>query len=134
MRKFGLTIVLLVTALAVSSCGRNQPLENVQNAPFRASQNASLEQMTDAIVSAGSARGWTMTPRDPGIIRGDILVRDRHKVVVDVLYDDKAFSIVYVSSDGMNYQLRDGQPRIHPSYMKWIKYLRQDIQKRTKTL
>ncbi len=134
MRKFGLSIVLLVTALALASCDRNQPLENVQNASFKASQNATLDQMTDAIVTAGTARGWTMTPQDPGNVRGDILVRGKHKVVVDVLYDAEKFSIVYVASDGMNYQLRNGQPRIHPSYMKWIKYLRQDIQKRTDDL
>lgn len=134
MRHFSLSILFLVTALTVTACGRNAPLENVQDAPFRASQNASLEQMKEAIVAAGSARGWTITPQAPGVMRGDILVRNKHKVSVDILYDAKKFSIIYVSSDGMNYQLRDGQRRIHPSYMKWIKYLRQDIQARSDNL
>jgi len=106
----------------------------MQDVPFRASQDASLDQMTEAIVAAGMVRGWTMTPQGFGSIRGTIFVRDKHRVNVDILYDAEKFSIIYVSSNNMNYQLLDGQPRIHPRYMKWIDYLRRDIQERTKNL
>ncbi len=132
MRKTGLSILLFMVLLSLASCGRNQPLVNVEAAPFRASENADLGQMTAAIVAAGTGRGWNMVPQSPGNIKGDILVRGKHEVVVDIVYDTENFSILYDSSNNMNYQLRDGERRIHPSYMKWIKYLRQDIQARTK--
>ena len=134
MRPFRISILCLVLALALTSCGRRAPLENVHDAPFNTQQNAQLVEIRDAIIDAGRQRGWILMPQGAGVIRGGILVRNKHKVDVEILYDVEKFSIIYLSSKNMNYEERDGKPYIHPNYISWINNLKQDIQVRTTNL
>lgn len=128
------SIAALAIALAVASCSQNQPLVTYDEVPTKATVEVTQEQVGEAIIDAGTKRGWSMTEVEPGLIRGEILVRGKHKVEVNIPYTASSFSILYLSSDNMNYQLRDGQPRIHPKYNSWIKNLKSDIEKRTKLL
>lgn len=134
MRAFNVSVLLVLLGLAVASCGQNQPLMTFEAVPTRATVEVTQDQVGEAIIEAGTKRGWSMTEVEPGLIRGEILVRGKHKVAVNIPYDADSFSILYLSSENMNYQLRDGQPRIHPKYNSWIKNLKSDIEKRTKLL
>ncbi len=134
MRTFRISILFLMLALTVTSCGRRAPLENVHDAPFNTQQAAQLAEIRDVIIDAGRQRGWVLMPQGAGVIRGGILVRNKHKVDVEILYDVEKFSIIYLSSVNMNYEERDGEAYIHPSYISWINNLKQDIQVRTANL
>jgi len=66
--------------------------------------------------------GWVMTPNDPGLVTGRIVLRG-HTAVVDVRYTPKDFSITYKDSTNLDY--KDGQ--IHKNYNGWVENLDRDI-------
>ncbi|OAN11019.1 hypothetical protein A3K86_18765 [Photobacterium jeanii] len=121
----GLIIAAMITG--VVGCSRVHPVLNVENAPV--SYNLQSQQVRSAILESGTARGWIMNETKPGTIRGEINVRT-HKAVIDVEYNNKAYSIHYVSSENLKYE--DGN--IHRNYNKWITNLDQDIKKKLATL
>jgi hypothetical protein len=127
LRLFG---VVLLAGLLLASCGRNNPMENIVDAPTEAKADTSLEAVTQVIEHAGVDRGWRMTLQEPGLIRGHLVVGGgKHKVDVDIAYTKETFSITYVDSVNMNYSLRSDGPYIHPKYNRWVEILKQDIQK-----
>ena len=128
MQKLRLVGALFITALLLASCGRNNPMVNIVDAPTDARQSANLEMITEAITRAGGNRGWTMKVLRPGLIRGDLDVHGKHQVQVDIIYNHDDFSITYVHSTNMNYNVRDGVPYIHPKFNRWIRILKEDIQ------
>jgi hypothetical protein len=128
MQQFRTVALLFVWALLIASCGRNNPMENVENAPLEAPQSATMDMITNAILGSGTHRGWKMRELQPGLIRGKIVVNEKHTVEVDITYNEKDFSINYANSIDMNYKLRGGVPYIHPKYNRWVSILRDDIQ------
>ena len=121
---------LLLAGLLLASCGRNNPMENIVDAPTEAKAGTNLEAVTQVIEHAGADRGWKMTLQEPGLIRGHLVTGGgKHKVDVDIAYTQEAFSITYVDSVNMNYALRSDGPFIHPKYNRWVEILKQDIQK-----
>jgi hypothetical protein len=101
---------------------------NVVDAPLMAPQSAAMDAITEAILSSGARRGWKMTMLEPGLIRGKIVVNNKHTVEVDITYNETDFSINYVNSINMNYTVRDGVANIHPKYNRWVRILKEDIQ------
>lgn len=83
---------------------------------------APLHARADQIRAAGARRGWAMTERQPGWVRGLLNLRS-HQAVVDIRFDARHFTINYVSSVALNY---DGQS-IHQNYNSWVQYLEADI-------
>ncbi len=134
MRAFKSSVLAAMLGLVVAACSQNQALLTLESVPTKATVEVTLEQVSAAIIEAGAGRGWSMTEVEPGLIRGEILVRGKHKVAVNIPFTTTTFSILYLSSENMNYQLRDGEPRIHPKYNSWIKNLERDIQNRIKLL
>lgn len=120
---------LAVAALAgflLAACAHQQPIYNVTAHPLPASaQKLSLAQIERLIVEAGQTRGWKFEPLAPGKLRA---TQDQPKYAadVDVIYDQKSFSITYVGSRGMKEQ---GEV-IHPHYNSWIHRLEGDIDTR----
>ena len=121
--------VVLAGVLLLAACDRRSPMEDVVNAPTEAPSRVSLETVTDVILRAGKERGWQMTETRPGLIRGDLVTGGgKHEVVVDVAYDTKTFSITYVDSKNMNYEVNFDGPYIHYKYNRWVRILKEDIQ------
>ena len=120
MRKFGL-IATVVLALGGAACQQPQ-VYNVEQAPLNAPSSASLKQIQQAILVAGTKRGWMMRVAEPGHIVATHS-RGSHSATVDVFFDTKTYSIVYNSSTDLDY---DGE-RIHGTYNRWVEYLKQDI-------
>lgn len=81
----------------------------------------------NAILRGASQRSWTVKAQKDGVITLEILVRGKHQVVVDVLYDAHSFQIKYVSSNNLNYEEEDGKRMIHPNYNNWVNNLAQSI-------
>ena len=77
-----------------------------------------MQQVGEAIVSAGNSLGWQMKPESPGRMTGTLYLRD-HRAVVDISYDARSYSIAYKDSSNLQY---DGSS-IHNNYNGWIQNL-----------
>ena len=118
---FKLAVLILLT-LSITGCNRTLAVHNIENQAIN--YTLTTNQVEKAILKSGVEKGWTMKVRKPGIIDANILVRGKHKAVVEINYDDKTYSITYKDSDNLLY--KDG--KIHRNYNKWIIYLDQRIQ------
>ena len=130
MQQLRLVVLLFVSALLIASCGRNNPMVNVVDAPLMAPQSATMDAITETVLGSGARRGWKMTMLEPGLIRGKIVVNNKHTVEVNITYNETDFSINYWNSNNMNYTVRDGVRNIHPKYNRWVRILKEDIQDR----
>jgi hypothetical protein len=128
--KLKLAGAILLSTLVLAGC-RAEPVLNIQNEPFALTaaadpQTLTLDDYKNAIIRAGAARGWAFSDDGPGAMIGTVVVRGKHTAKVRVLYDEKAFSIVYLDSNQLNYDASRGE--IHPNYNSWVRNLRNDIQ------
>ncbi len=112
----------LVSVAALSGCARTAPLLTPHStiATFN-----SAEQVKSAILTAGHACGWVMTPVAPGVIDGRLTHRD-HSVSIRINYNPLSYTINYVSST----HLKAANGKIHRGYNRWVNHLNNDIQVR----
>ena len=96
----------------------------------------SPEQVVQGITSALISRGWIVTDSNSdGNIVAQIIVRNKHTLVVDIAYDKKSYDIAYKSSINLNYKDNgDGTAVIHRNANKWISNIHQDIVKQLSAL
>ena len=97
------------------------PMLDVQNEAVVTPAGADL---TAAIVRAATARRWSAVATAPDVVRCRFDARSWN-IVVDVRHSGSAFSIDYVSTDGLFY--RPEQHDIHRTYNRQIEALRQRI-------
>ncbi len=107
----------------------SQPLQASQHVDLVASGSgaAAVQKVHDSIVAAGASRGWHPTADQPGKMTLSNTIRGKFVVVIDVSYDAKGLTATYVSSENLNYAMRDGVAYIHPKYNAWVATLLQDI-------
>lgn len=108
-----------VLVLGLSAC-QSTALQQVYTDPVP--YNLTPKQQEQAILEAGAARGWLMTPVGPGQIHAELNIRS-HKVITNVTYNPQSFSVTYVDSVNMNAK----KGKIHRQYANWVTNLRQDI-------
>ena len=113
------SMLLLVVLLA--GC-RTAPIYNVESSPVPASANLTRKQVGNVIEREATVLGWHVERQAPGRMVATLELR-RHVAVVDILYDDKQFSIHYKDSKVLNY---DGK-KIHRNYNNWIHNLQRRI-------
>ena len=94
---------------------------NIDNAPVATGHTS--EQVRQAIITAGTAKGWMMQDTKPGVVHGTLKLRG-HQADIDVTYTSTSYSIDYVSSVDLDYK----NGTIHRNYNKWIANLNQSIQ------
>lgn len=121
MKKTAL-IASLLCALALTGCARTAPVLNVTK-PITASYDSN--QVKNAILEAGLAREWVMTPVAPGIIKGHLEQRG-HSADIQVNYSTTSYSINYIGSQNLS----AGGGKIHRNYNRWVNNLDHDIQLR----
>jgi len=116
--------ILAAAVLVVAGCSTTQPVQNVQNSPIilPPGKAVTMQQVTTAIMRAGTRLGWQMQPEAPGRLSGRIALRT-HTAVVDVEHDTKSYSIKY--RDSTNLDAKDGM--IHKNYNGWIQNLDKSI-------
>jgi hypothetical protein len=121
--------VLLVAALAVAGC-RAETVYNPTDIAYApaATQTRALTETDykNAIIRAGTKRGWTFEDAGPGHLVGNIVVRGKHFATVDVFYGTQSFTIDYKDSRNLDYNAATNQ--IHPNYNSWVSNLQRDIQ------
>ncbi len=130
MRIIGIVLAALALTL-LGACGGNQPIQNVQNAPIilPPGKKVSMNDVTTAIMRAGTQLGWQMQPEGPGRLSGRLALRT-HLAVVDIEHDTKSYTIKY--RDSQNLDARDGM--IHKNYNGWIQNLDKAIRAQVTSL
>ena len=119
-----IAILVAAAALVLGACAQGVPIYNVQSAPIvlAPGKSVNMQQVTTAIMRAGSRLGWQMQPEGPGKLTGRLAVR-QHLAVIDVEHDTKTYSIKY--RDSSNLHAQDGM--IHKNYNGWIQNLEKGI-------
>jgi len=118
-----IAVLVAAAGLLIAGC-TTQPIHNVQNSPIilPPGKTVNMQQVTTAIMRAGTRLGWQMQPEGPGRLSGRIALRS-HTAVIDVEHDTKQYSIKY--RDSTNLDAKDGM--IHRNYNGWIQNLDKSI-------
>jgi len=113
-----LMVILLVACVA-------QPIYNIDDAMIVSSTNKTLakEDIKNAIMKAGTTRGWVIKENSPGNLVGTLFIRN-HMAKIDIKYNEKSYSINYIDSENLNHE----GYLIHKNYNNWVKNLQQDIE------
>jgi len=116
--------LIAAAVLAVSACALQQPIQKVENAPVATPSGKPLTaaQVRQAIITAGTALGWTVADAGPGRLEGTLNLRT-HTAVVDLPYTSTTYSILFKRGDNLN--VIDGT--IHKNYNGWVKNLDRGI-------
>lgn len=127
MHRFAVKAVLGLCVLAAAVGCRTAPIYNVTDHAIVTSggKPKTLEEIKIVIVDAGRARGWIMKDIQPGLLEGELRLRN-HVAVVDIKYSTTSYNITYKSSTNLLY---DGT-EIHKNYNSWIQNLQEEIEKR----
>ncbi len=121
MKYLSRTLLAAVLLVLVAAC--SAPVHNVESVPVVTQRHITLEEVKQAIITAGTGLGWEMMPQEDGRITGRLDIR-KHVAIVDITYTDEDFSINYVDSTNLKY---DGR-LIHRNYNNWIMNLENRIQ------
>ncbi|MEP2716529.1 hypothetical protein [Pseudophaeobacter sp.] len=89
------------------------------------SKNPTTRQVENALKTCSSARGWEFSRVATGKLIGQLRVRGKHYVEVDVEYSKSAFKISYRDSRNMKYDSENNT--IHRRYNSWIENLTNDV-------
>ena len=120
-----LALVLAFAALNAIARGNVAVMNHEAIAATTASgKPASAEQIRSALVTAGAARGWQITPAGNGKALAVLDVRGKHRVSADISYSAGQYSIKYRDSSNMNFDAKDNT--IHPKYNMWVQALIDD--------
>ncbi len=116
---------LLVTFLlgAAPAAYARAPIVNIENAPIPA--GLTMEEIEQTLVAGTFSRqGWTAQIVAPGHIEARVNVRS-HSAVVDITFDERAYSITYKDSHNLDYK----NGKIHGNYNKWVATLNGVLQR-----
>ena len=114
----------IAATLLLGAC-RTAPIYNVEAQPIAVSASTyTVEDVRNAVIRAGSRRGWTFQDAGEGKLVGMIALR-KHRATIDVRYDRETFDITYRDSEDLNYS--EGQGVIHTNYNSWVQNLARDI-------
>lgn len=123
MKKLWILFLLVFFALGCNTA----PVYQIRYAPVSTDASGDLkpiDQVSQAIMSAASQRGWTPVLKEPGLIQATLMLRN-HRATVDITYSQTDYNILYQDSTNLDY---DGK-NIHRNYNNWIVKLSKSIQK-----
>lgn len=121
-------LILIFSLSALAGC-TGATISNLGGRPATSYDGSqlSMEQVERAILQGMAVRGWRPQSRDPGRILAELNVR-QHQAVVEIVYNERVYSIEYVSSQNLD-ESKNGK-RIHRNFNRWIRNLDADIQKK----
>jgi hypothetical protein len=90
------------------------------------SKPISAATLEKAFRTCSVARGWKFTRVAPGKLVGQLNVRSKHYIEVEIAYNAKAYSISYRNSKNMRYNA--AEKTIHKRYNSWVTNLSNDVQ------
>ena len=99
------TLLVVMTLLLAAGCV-TKPIMNVENRPIpMTAQPLTLAQIEALIMTAGQQRGWQFSRVSAGHLTATQAV-PRHSAVVDIRFDQKAYTITHKTS--VNLKEKDG--------------------------
>lgn len=125
MRRMNAVLMILV-GLWLVGCAAAPVLESPRQVDVPSA--ASQADVEDAILQAMRDRGWSVHERSDGHIVADLNVRT-HFARIDIRYDAGSVSFEYVDSRNLEYQVVDGEERIHGNFNSWMDNLANDIRR-----
>jgi hypothetical protein len=141
-------IMLMMGMHSTAHAARSVVLEEPGPISVPTDYSYSMDEVKKAIIGGATKHQWRIDSEKPGIVRIILDGRRDHAVLVmDVVYDQKSYSIKYVRSEALDYQkgipagvtanpnsntvsvnTSDHQKTtIHSSYARWMKLLVQAI-------
>ena len=119
--------VLLATLSAGVQAAKSVTVQDQTNAVPTVGSAPSAGDVKKAILRAAVERGWQPISDTGGRVRLQLDEKKKgaYRLVIDVVYDAKNYTIKYVSSDGLKYNEKDST--IHSSYQRWTNLLIQTI-------
>jgi hypothetical protein len=109
---------------------RDALLTNRENiaVPASASKPLTATDVRRAITGAAAHRGWSVIHDSPGKMRLQLDdKKGKYQLIVEAVYDEKRYSLKYVTSTGLRYKEEGGARYIHSSYGRWMDNLVQSI-------
>lgn len=122
MKKLLLCLLALLAIHGTDVFARSEPMPEF-TAEQILSKPGSPEAVKAAVKKAAAKLGWEVRSEQGDTLRLVLQIRGKHELTIDVKAGPQAVDVVYVSSINLNYQDRDGQVLIHPSYGRWINNL-----------
>jgi hypothetical protein len=125
MRRTLLAVMLLGLMAGPAIARDTVPIANYINEPLQRADGAALNEarVMQAIFNAAAQRKWSLGYAANGSVTATLVIRNKHTMVVDILYSPNAISMRYRSSINLKYWVRDGVPYIHPAYNAQAKAL-----------
>lgn len=105
------------------------PVVNYENVAVTTGSGkpATAGQVRQAFITGTAGRGWTYTQAGDGKLLANLVVRNKHTVSAEIVYSGDKFSVTYVGSVNMNYELKEGKHIIHPNYNNWVTNMLNDV-------
>lgn len=125
--------VLGSLAVVPAAHARSKPLVDPPEtmAPCTASEALMLQGITQGLIG----RDWTVIDRQPGLVTAQVVVRNKHTLIVTVKYSSSSFDIDYKDSVNLSYRVDDeGAQQIHPNASIWMEDIRRGITKQLEFL
>ncbi len=127
--------IIATCIIAISICGCSRPIMNLEDykvPPLDNGSPQSIETVKNAILTACRNRGWSPNVVGDGLIEAEIMVRKRHRALIEILFSGSHYSIIYKDSHGLEYKKKgwfEKSDKIHRNYNKWVAMLSATIQR-----
>lgn len=119
MKKLYILFIAAMT-LVLAGCNTTIPVRDYMNQsiPHYGNTPKTMSNVEKSIVKAAVSLGWQAHVIEQGKVEATLFIRS-HKLVVEIIHDDKNYSIAYKDSVNLKY---DGQ-KIHRQYANWVNNL-----------
>jgi hypothetical protein len=121
-------LAVCLVLIGLMGCRAGAPIYDIKGTAIPNSIDGSmpLADITKSITMAAAKHGWEMRVDKPGSIVATLHLRE-HEAVVDIIYDTSSYSILYRSSQNLQYDEKNRT--IHKNYNSWIRNLNVSIQR-----
>jgi len=116
--------LLLIPVAFLLIGARSTPLQDPD--PIPVPSGLSGQDVSKAIRGAIVQRGWVVSKDENGKIDAVLHLRE-HVARITIAYDTKQVKPVYVSSENLLYQEKNGTRYIHRNYANWMQNVVADI-------
>lgn len=125
MPRSRLLLVLLLPLLLLIMASRQAPLIDLP--PIHVPAGMTSVQVAKAVKAALIGRGWVPGNEQADGVDGTLTGGD-YTAKIHVAFDTAQVKITYVDSTDLKYEVkRDGTRLIHANYMRWMRFLTEDI-------
>ena len=130
IKKTGLIFLLfvLVNSLGISTAQARAAKPLLNPGPTEWGCTLSMSEVEKGIDTGLLLKEWRPSDKKTGYTQGNITVRGKHTLVVDINYTENAFEIKYKSSDNLKHSITsEGVEKIHPNANSWMSNLNHAI-------